>query len=66
MFVISFTIVVVFYVNYVSNIIVIRCFGVYAGIVILVNYVLMVIWFLVVVVLYERYFFNIFSCFKKS
>ncbi|XP_011895999.1 PREDICTED: protein dispatched homolog 1 isoform X2 [Cercocebus atys] len=65
MFVTSFTTAAAFYANYVSNITAIRCFGVYAGTAILVNYVLMVTWLPAVVVLHERYLLNIFTCFKK-
>ncbi|XP_057626625.1 protein dispatched homolog 1 isoform X1 [Chionomys nivalis] len=65
MFVTSFTTAAAFYANYVSNITAIRCFGVYAGTAILVNYVLMVTWLPAVIVLHERYLLNIFSCFKK-
>ncbi|XP_062828523.1 protein dispatched homolog 1 isoform X2 [Anolis carolinensis] len=65
MFVTSFTTAAAFYANYVSNITAIRCFGVYAGTAILVNYVLMVTWLPAVVVLHERYLLNIFSCFRK-
>ncbi|XP_075060403.1 protein dispatched homolog 1 isoform X2 [Mixophyes fleayi] len=64
MFVTSFTTSAAFYANYVSNITAIRCFGVYAGTAILVNYVLMVTWLPAVVVLHERYLLNIFTCFK--
>ncbi|KAM4771385.1 protein dispatched homolog 1 [Rhinophrynus dorsalis] len=66
MFVTSFTTAAAFYANYVSNITAIRCFGVYAGTAILVNYVLMVTWLPAVVVLHERYLLNIFSCFKTT
>ncbi|KAG8443796.1 hypothetical protein GDO86_009106 [Hymenochirus boettgeri] len=66
MFVTSFTTAAAFYANYVSNITAIRCFGVYAGTAILVNYVLMVTWLPAVVVLHERYLLNIFNCFKKT
>lgn len=66
MFVTSFTTAAAFYANYVSNITAIRCFGVYAGTAILVNYVLMVTWLPAVVVLHERYLLNIFSCFRKT
>uniref|UniRef100_G1TRM2 Protein dispatched homolog 1 n=1 Tax=Oryctolagus cuniculus TaxID=9986 RepID=G1TRM2_RABIT len=65
MFVTSFTTAAAFYANYVSNITAIRCFGVYAGTAILVNYVLMVTWLPAVVVLHERYLLNLFSCFRK-
>ncbi|NXY82095.1 DISP1 protein, partial [Alcedo cyanopectus] len=65
MFVTSFTTAAAFYANYVSNITAIRCFGVYAGTAILVNYLLMVTWLPAVVVLHERYLLNIFSCFRK-
>nr|XP_036864796.1 protein dispatched homolog 1 isoform X2 [Manis javanica] len=65
MFVTSFTTAAAFYANYVSDITAIRCFGVYAGTAILVNYVLMVTWLPAVVVLHERYLLNIFSCFRK-
>ncbi|XP_043913885.1 protein dispatched homolog 1 [Protopterus annectens] len=65
MFVTSFTTAAAFYANYVSNITAIRCFGIYAGTAILVNYILMVTWLPAVVVLHERYLLNIFSCFKK-
>lgn len=65
MFVTSFTTAAAFYANYVSNITAIRCFGVYAGTAILVNYVLMVTWLPAVVVLHERYLMNIFMCFRS-
>uniref|UniRef100_W5NI07 Protein dispatched homolog 1 n=1 Tax=Lepisosteus oculatus TaxID=7918 RepID=W5NI07_LEPOC len=64
MFVTSFTTAAAFYANYVSNITAIRCFGVYAGTAILVNYILMVTWLPAVVVLHERYLLNIFTCYK--
>ncbi|KAJ8009168.1 hypothetical protein DPEC_G00086100 [Dallia pectoralis] len=64
MFVTSFTTAAAFYANYVSNITAIRCFGVYAGTAILVNYILMVTWLPAVVVLHERYLPSIFSCSK--
>ncbi|XP_048841933.1 protein dispatched homolog 1 [Brienomyrus brachyistius] len=64
MFVTSFTTAAAFYANYVSNITAIRCFGVYAGTAILVNYVLMVTWLPAVVVLHERYLLNVFTCFR--
>lgn len=66
MFVTSFTTAAAFYANYVSNITAIRCFGVYAGTAILVNYLLMVTWLPAVVVLHERYLLNIFTFFKGS
>lgn len=62
MFVTSFTTAAAFYANYVSNITAIRCFGVYAGTAILVNYVLMVTWLPAVVVLHERYLPNVLAC----
>ncbi|XP_077075598.1 protein dispatched homolog 1 [Siphateles boraxobius] len=62
MFVTSFTTAAAFYANYVSNITAIRCFGVYAGTAILVNYILMVTWLPAVVVLHERYLVNVFTC----
>ncbi|XP_060948001.1 protein dispatched homolog 1 [Limanda limanda] len=62
MFVTSFTTAAAFYANYVSNITAIRCFGVYAGTAILVNYILMVTWLPAVVVLHERYLPNMFTC----
>nr|XP_060499245.1 protein dispatched homolog 1 isoform X1 [Panthera onca] len=65
MFVTSFTTAAAFYANYVSNITAIRCFGVYAGTAVLVNYVLMVTWLPAVVVLHERYLLNLFSGFRK-
>ncbi|XP_060048438.1 protein dispatched homolog 1 isoform X2 [Erinaceus europaeus] len=65
MFVTSFTTAAAFYANYVSNITAIRCFGVYAGTAILVNYVLMVTWLPAVVVLHERYLLGTFGCFLE-
>ncbi|KAJ3606517.1 hypothetical protein NHX12_026038 [Muraenolepis orangiensis] len=62
MFVTSFTTAAAFYANYVSSITAIRCFGVYAGTAILVNYVLMVTWLPAVVVLHERYLPGMFPC----
>ncbi|KAM6915507.1 protein dispatched homolog 1 [Xenentodon cancila] len=62
MFVTSFTTAAAFYANYVSNITAIRCFGVYAGTAILVNYILMVTWLPAVVVLHERYLPHMFPC----
>ncbi|XP_072218641.1 protein dispatched homolog 1 [Leuresthes tenuis] len=64
MFVTSFTTAAAFYANYVSNITAIRCFGVYAGTAILVNYILMVTWLPAVVVLHERYLPNVLICSK--
>ncbi|KAM8831658.1 protein dispatched homolog 1 isoform 2-T2 [Spinachia spinachia] len=64
MFVTSFTTAAAFYANYVSNITAIRCFGVYAGTAILVNYILMVTWLPAVVVLHERYLPSLFPCAK--
>ncbi|XP_068433710.1 protein dispatched homolog 1 [Clinocottus analis] len=64
MFVTSFTTAAAFYANYVSNITAIRCFGVYAGTAILVNYILMVTWLPAVVVLHERYLPSVFPCTK--
>ncbi|XP_051909289.1 protein dispatched homolog 1 [Hippocampus zosterae] len=64
MFVTSFTTAAAFYANYVSNITAIRCFGVYAGTAILVNYVLMVTWLPAVVVLHERYLPSALPCSK--
>ncbi|XP_035473798.2 protein dispatched homolog 1 isoform X1 [Scophthalmus maximus] len=66
MFVTSFTTAAAFYANYVSNITAIRCFGVYAGTAILVNYILMVTWLPAVVVLHERYLPNMLSCSKPQ
>lgn len=66
MFVTSFTTAAAFYANYVSNITAIRCFGVYAGTAILVNYILMVTWLPAVVVLHERYLLNLFPCSSRS
>ncbi|XP_032398819.1 protein dispatched homolog 1 [Etheostoma spectabile] len=66
MFVTSFTTAAAFYANYVSNITAIRCFGVYAGTAILVNYILMVTWLPAVVVLHERYLPNMFPCAKPA
>ncbi|XP_024147117.1 protein dispatched homolog 1 isoform X1 [Oryzias melastigma] len=66
MFVTSFTTAAAFYANYVSNITAIRCFGVYAGTAILVNYILMVTWLPAVVVLHERYLPNMLTCSKPS
>ncbi|XP_074471914.1 protein dispatched homolog 1 [Sebastes fasciatus] len=65
MFVTSFTTAAAFYANYVSNITAIRCFGVYAGTAILVNYILMVTWLPAVVVLHERYLPSMFPCSKQ-
>ncbi|KAG7508766.1 dispatched-like 1 [Solea senegalensis] len=64
MFVTSFTTAAAFYANYVSNITAIRCFGIYAGTAILVNFILMVTWLPAVVVLHERYLPNMFTCSK--
>ncbi|KAM4528802.1 protein dispatched homolog 1 isoform 1-T1 [Fundulus diaphanus] len=66
MFVTSFTTAAAFYANYVSNITAIRCFGVYAGTAILVNYILMVTWLPAVVVLHERYLPNLLACSKPA
>lgn len=65
MFVTSFTTSAAFYANFVSNITAIRCFGVYAGTAILVNYFLMVTWLPAVVVFHERYLLNMFVCTKS-
>ena len=55
MFVTSFTTAAAFYANATSKIIAIKCFGIYAGTCILLNYVLMVFWFPVAVVITEKY-----------
>ncbi|XP_016076661.1 PREDICTED: protein dispatched homolog 1 isoform X2 [Miniopterus natalensis] len=65
MFVTSFTTAAAFYANYVSNITAIRCFGVYAGTAILVNYLLMVTWLPAVVVLHERYLLNMLAGLRR-
>lgn len=66
MFVTSFTTAAAFYANYVSNITAIRCFGIYAGTAIIVNYILMVTWLPAVVVLHERYLLNLFPSCARS
>lgn len=53
MFVMSFIIVVVFIVNFSFKIIIIKCFGIYVGIVIFCKFSMMVMWFFVVCVINE-------------
>ena len=55
MFVTSFTTAAAFYSSLSSAIIAVRCFSIYAGTSILVNYLLMATWFPAVVVLYDKY-----------
>ena len=55
MFVTSFTTSAAFFANAISSIISIKCFGVYAGISVLVNYILMITWLPAVVVISEKY-----------
>ena len=55
MFVTSFTTAAAFYSSLSSTIIAVRCFSVYAGTSILVNYLLMVTWFPAIVVLHDKY-----------
>eukprot|EP00118_Oscarella_pearsei_P011912 m.83696 g.83696 ORF g.83696 m.83696 type:complete len:1062 (+) comp36367_c0_seq4:7-3192(+) len=56
MFVTSFTTATAFYSNAVSSITAIRVFGIFAGTVILMNYVMMITWLPAVVVIHEKYF----------
>lgn len=49
----SFIIVVVFIVNFSFKIIIIKCFGIYVGIVIFCKFSMMVMWFFVVCVINE-------------
>ncbi|XP_012567028.2 protein dispatched homolog 1 isoform X1 [Hydra vulgaris] len=56
MFVTSFTTAAAFYANISSNITSVKCFGLYAGTAIIVNYLLMITFFPVVVILHEKYF----------
>ena len=55
MFVTSFTTATAFISNIVSPITSVKCFGLYAGTAILVNYVFMITWLPAVVVFYEKY-----------
>ncbi len=56
MLVTSMTTASAFYANATSKIIAVRCFAVYAGTCILLNYLLMVVWFPVAVIISEKYF----------
>ena len=55
MFVTSFTTAAAFYSSLSSSIINVRCFSVYAGTSILVNYLLMTTWYPAIVILHEKY-----------
>ncbi|KAK3739299.1 hypothetical protein QZH41_006138 [Actinostola sp. cb2023] len=55
MFVTSFTTSAAFFANLSSHITSIRLFGIYAGLSILTNYLLMITWFPIIVVLHERW-----------
>ena len=61
MFVTSFTTATAFISNIVSPITSVKCFGLYAGTAILVNYVFMITWLPAVVVFYEKYIESRFS-----
>jgi len=56
MFVTSFTTAAAFYASASSKIIAIRCFGIFAGTSILMNYLMMIVWFPVAVVISYKYF----------
>ncbi|CAG0886573.1 unnamed protein product [Darwinula stevensoni] len=56
MFVTSLTTAVAFFTSYVSQITAIKCFGVFAGMCILANFLLMVTWLPAAVVVSEKYF----------
>ena len=58
MFVTSFTTAAAFYANIFSHITSVKCFGLYAGTAIIVNYLLMITFFPVVVILHEKYIKN--------
>lgn len=55
MFVTSFTTSAAFFASVTSHITSIKCFGIYAGLSILTNYLIMVTWFPAVVILHERW-----------
>ncbi|XP_031553348.1 protein dispatched homolog 1-like [Actinia tenebrosa] len=55
MFVTSFTTSAAFFASVTSHITSIKCFGIFAGLSILTNYLIMVTWFPVVVILHERW-----------
>ncbi|KAL5283685.1 DISP1 family protein [Megaselia abdita] len=54
MFVTSFTTAAAFFVSYLSNITAIRCFGIFAGLAIVTNYLLMITWLPACVSIMER------------
>nr|XP_054758415.1 protein dispatched homolog 1-like [Lytechinus pictus] len=56
MFVTSFTTASAFYANTISNITAIKCFGLYAGTAILLNFVLSITWLPAAVIIEDRYF----------
>lgn len=55
MFVTSITTAAAFFANYISTIIAIRCFSIFAGMAVLVNFVLMVTWLPATIVIYEKW-----------
>uniref|UniRef100_A0A914W3I8 Uncharacterized protein n=1 Tax=Plectus sambesii TaxID=2011161 RepID=A0A914W3I8_9BILA len=55
MFVTSATTAVAFYANVISDVIVIRCFGIYAGTTMMLNYILVVTWLPAALIVLHRY-----------
>lgn len=63
-FVTSSTTAMAFFASYFTSITAVRCFGLYAGTLILVNYLLMISWLPVNVVIAENCKFSIFVCWR--
>lgn len=62
MFVTSLTTAAAFYANMTSDVVAVKCFGLFAGTAIIVNYMLMVTFFPSAVILHDRYFSKCMHC----
>ena len=66
MFVTSFTTSSAFFANAISNITSIKCFGIFAGTAILINFLFTITWLPAVVVIYEQYFARVLNLGKEK
>ena len=66
MFVTSLTTAAAFFANYVSSITALRCFAIYAGTTLIVNYLLMVTWTPAVIVIYEKWCSDCLTCYSPD
>ena len=66
MFVTSLTTAAAFYVSYVSSITALRCFAIYAGTAVLVNFILMITWIPATIVIHDKWCSVCFSCYQSD